>query len=241
MKIIPAIDLKAGKCVRLRQGRFESATVFNDDPVAQALEWQEAGASRIHVVDLDGSAVGKPLNLDHIERIVKAVKVPLQVGGGIRDTPTIERYMLIGVDSVIIGTLAARAPGKVIDLIGSFPGRIAVGVDAKAGMVAVEGWKESTAITASELAQCFDHAIRPSFFVYTDIERDGMMRGPNLGSTREFARSTSVPVILSGGVSSLDDVRDALPLEAFGVTGMIIGRALYDGRISLKDAIRVAE
>lgn len=240
MIIIPAIDIKDGSCVRLRQGRFDSATVFNHDPAGQAQKWEEYGASRIHVVDLNGSSNGKPSNLNCIIEIVKAVRVPIQVGGGIRDHDTIRMYLDIGVNTVILGTLAAKDPAKVIELLNLFPGRIAVGIDARAGIVEVEGWKESTHIKALELAARFDSAT-PASFIYTDIDRDGMMQGPNIESTREFARSALSPVILSGGVASIDDVAAALPLENDGVNGIIVGRALYDGRVDLRKAIELAE
>ncbi|MEI8182873.1 MAG: 1-(5-phosphoribosyl)-5-[(5-phosphoribosylamino)methylideneamino]imidazole-4-carboxamide isomerase [Desulfomonile sp.] len=240
MTIIPAIDLKDGKCVRLRQGRFDSVTVFNDDPVSQAQRWEASGAARIHVVDLNGSVQGKPVNLAYVEEIVRAVRVPVQVGGGIRDRPTILTLLDIGVDTVILGTLAAKEPEKVLEFLELFPGRLAIGIDARSGFVAVEGWEESTQILASELAARFDSA-GPASFVYTDIERDGMMKGPNIESTRKFAGSTRTNVILSGGISELADVAAALPLEHVGVKGIIIGRALYDGRIDLREALEMAE
>lgn len=240
MKIIPAIDLKDGKCVRLKQGRFDSATVFNNDPVSQALQWEAAGATRIHIVDLNGSTKGKPVNWASVEKVVKAVRVPIQLGGGIRDQHTVAAYLDLGIDTVIIGTMAAKDPETVSRLLELFPGRISIGIDANHGLVAVEGWLETTEIRAVDLAARFDNA-RPSAFIYTDIERDGMMKGPNMESTQEFAKSLCSPVILSGGISQMADVIAALPLEKDGVTGMIIGRALYDGRINLKQALELAE
>ena len=240
MIIIPAIDLKDGKCVRLRQGAMDTPTVFNEDPSAQARLWESLGAGRIHVVDLDGSVGGKPANLTQIRDIVKAMRVPIQVGGGIRDDNTIRMYLDIGVNTVILGTVAAKNPGLVLTFLSLFPGQVAIGIDARAGDVAVDGWTQSAHVKASDLAARFDSAC-PAAFIYTDIERDGMMQGPNIEATKEFARHTSTPVILSGGVSALSDVEKALPLEKVGVMGIIIGRALYEGTIDLKEAIKLAE
>jgi phosphoribosylformimino-5-aminoimidazole carboxamide ribotide isomerase len=240
MIIIPAIDLKDGRCVRLRQGKMDSSTVFNEDPADQASTWERLGAERIHVVDLDGSIRGKPANLEIIARIVERTAVPVQVGGGIRDERTIKLYLEIGVACVILGTIAAKNPDLVKTLTARFPGKVAVGIDAVAGKVAVEGWTESTNISASDLARHFESAGAASF-IYTDIERDGMMAGPNIEATAEFARSTSVPVILSGGVSELGDIERALSLEKDGVAGIIVGRALYEGAIDLPDALALTE
>ncbi len=240
MIIIPAIDLKDGKCVRLRQGAMDTPTVFNEDPSAQARLWESLGAGRVHVVDLDGSVGGKPANLTQIRDIVKAMRVPIQVGGGIRSVNTIRMYLDIGVNTVILGTVAAKNPEIVLTFLSLFPGQVAIGIDARAGDVAVDGWTQSAHVKASDLAARFDSAF-PAAFIYTDIERDGMMQGPNIEATREFARHTSTPVILSGGVSALSDVEKALPLEKVGVMGIIIGRALYEGTIDLKEAIKLAE
>jgi phosphoribosylformimino-5-aminoimidazole carboxamide ribotide isomerase len=240
MIIIPAIDLKGGKCVRLRQGNMHSATVFGEHPAEQALEWQRRGASRIHVVDLEGSVGGRPANFDSVKEIVDAVRVPIQVGGGIRDERTIRLYLDAGVSNVILGTIAAKDPELVIHLLSVFPRALSIGIDARSGVVAVEGWTESAKITALDLATYFE-ARDVASFIYTDIERDGMMVGPNIAATKEFARNTSRPVILSGGISRLDDVREALPLGQDGVIGIIIGRALYEGAIELEDAIELAE
>ncbi|MBI5248494.1 MAG: 1-(5-phosphoribosyl)-5-[(5-phosphoribosylamino)methylideneamino]imidazole-4-carboxamide isomerase [Desulfomonile tiedjei] len=240
MIIIPAIDLKEGKCVRLRQGKMDSSTVFNEDPAAQARLWVDSGASRIHVVDLDGSVGGTPVNLRQIERIVNAVRVPVQLGGGIRNVETIRMYLDTGINTVILGTLAAKEPDRVLGFMRQFPGHVAVGIDAKSGLVAIHGWTESADITAIQLASHLSEG-SPAAFIYTDIDRDGMMRGPNIGATREFAISTNTPVILSGGVSTISDVEMILPLEKDGVMGIIIGRALYEGKIDLKEAVRLAE
>ena len=238
MIIIPAIDLKDGKCVRLRQGKMDSSTIFTDDPSAQARTWQDMGAQRIHVVDLDGSVSGKPRNLDVVKQITEAVRVPVQLGGGIRNAETIRLYLDIGVRIAILGTVAARDSERTKQLIASFPGQVAVGIDARSGWVAVQGWTESANVKAPELAARFQ-ACPPAAFIYTDIERDGMMAGPNIEATREFSLSTSVPVILSGGVTTMDDVRNALDLETAGVMGIIIGRALYEGTIDLRQAIEM--
>lgn len=240
MIIIPAIDLKEGRCVRLRQGKMDSSTVFNESPREQALMWQARGASRIHVVDLEGSVGGSPANLRSIQQITAGVDLPVQLGGGIRDEETARMYLDHGVSTVIVGTIAVKDPNLVLGLLERFPAKVAVGIDARAGMVAVEGWTESTAIAASDLAARFEEA-NPVSFIYTDIERDGMMKGPNIAATKEFARRTKTPVILSGGVSSLHDIKQALPLEKDGVSGIIIGRALYEGDIKLEDAIGLAE
>lgn len=240
MTIIPAIDLKQGKCVRLRQGKMDSSTVFNDDPPAQARLWEAAGAGRIHVVDLDGSVEGKPTNVETVRNIVAAIRVPVQLGGGIRDEATIRMYLDAGVTTVIVGTIAAKEPDRVLELLALFPGKIAVGIDARDGMVAVQGWTEETHTPAAELARRFDSA-GAAAFIYTDISRDGMMAGPNIEATREFARNLCTPVILSGGVSTMDDVRRAAALEKHGVSGIIIGRALYERRIKLEEAVRAVE
>lgn len=218
---------------------MESATVFNEVPPDQARKWEELGALRIHVVDLDGSVGGKPANLSSVQKIVESVQVPIQVGGGIRGADTIAMYLDIGVSTVILGTIAARDPETVAKLIEQFLGRVAVGIDARSGMVAVEGWTEATTLRAADLANQFG-PVGPVSFIYTDIERDGMMKGPNIEATREFARGTSIPVILSGGISTLEDVKRGVSLEPDGVSGIIIGRALYEGAVDLKDALRVA-
>lgn len=240
MIIIPAIDLKEGKCVRLRQGRMESSTVFNEDPAAQARMWEDSGASRIHVVDLDGSVGGTPRNFSQIQQIVRAVRVPVQLGGGIRNAETIRMYLDTGIDTVILGTIAAKDPDGVVELMRQFPGRIAIGIDARSGQVAVQGWTESANVSAVQLAARLN-AGSPAAFIYTDIDRDGMMRGPNIEATREFALGAKSPVILSGGVSTISDVERILPLEKNGVMGIIIGRALYEGKIDLNEAVRLTE
>uniref|UniRef100_A0A7C4EU09 1-(5-phosphoribosyl)-5-[(5-phosphoribosylamino)methylideneamino] imidazole-4-carboxamide isomerase n=1 Tax=Desulfomonile tiedjei TaxID=2358 RepID=A0A7C4EU09_9BACT len=240
MIIIPAIDLKNGKCVRLRQGRFDEVTVFHHDPVAQARSWEDAGAARIHVVDLDGSTAGSPVNRAVIEQIVSSVRVPVQLGGGIRDRAAVDAYLDMGVSIVVLGTTAVKDRALTSELLKVYPGKIALGVDARDGRVAIDGWTKVTEQTAIDLANAYA-SLGPAYFIYTDIQRDGMMKGPNVRSTREFAMSVSAPVILSGGVSTMTDVEAVLGLDRCGVVGMIIGRALYDGAINLREAIRLAE
>jgi phosphoribosylformimino-5-aminoimidazole carboxamide ribotide isomerase len=240
MIIIPAIDIKEGKCVRLRRGDMASAVIFNEDPVDQAKMWRDSGAERIHIVDLDGSVEGRPVNIDKIESIVKAVAVPVELGGGIRDEAVVNAYLNAGVDTVILGTLLIKEPETVEQWLRKYPGKIALGIDALNGFVAVQGWTEATAIKAGELAARFDD-LSPWGFIYTDIDRDGMMKGPNFSATEEFAESVKTPVVLSGGVSTYRDIDKALPLENSGVMGIIIGRALYEGSIRLKQAIQMVK
>ena len=240
MIVIPAIDLKEGKCVRLEQGLMDRDTVFNDNPGAQARVWQDQGAELLHIVDLDGAFAGEPKNRAAIEAIVKALSIPTQLGGGIRDIPTIEAYLDLGIDRVIIGTAAQRNPELVEEACKRFPGRIVVGIDAKNGMVAVQGWAEVTDITAVDLAKKFE-GFGVSAIIYTDISRDGMMQGPNIEATRALAESISIPVIASGGVSSLQDIRNLMAVEKSGVTGVITGKAIYTGAIRLAEAVALTK
>lgn len=240
MIVIPAIDLKEGKCVRLEQGLMDKDTVFNDNPGAQAKVWQDQGAELLHIVDLDGAFAGEPRNRTAIEAIVKALSIPTQLGGGIRDIPTIEAYLDLGIDRVIIGTAAQRNPELVEEACKRFPGRIVVGIDAKNGMVAVQGWAEVTDITAVDLARRFE-GYGVSAIIYTDISRDGMMQGPNIEATRALAESISIPVIASGGVSSLKDIRNLMVVEKSGVTGVITGKAIYTGAIRLAEAVALTK
>jgi phosphoribosylformimino-5-aminoimidazole carboxamide ribotide isomerase len=236
MLLIPAIDLKDGKCVRLRQGRMEEATVFSDDPVAMAGEWIEAGCQRLHIVDLNGAVAGYPVNADIIGRIVESYPdVEIQVGGGIRSFDIIQTYLDVGVSYVIIGTQAVRAPHFVDDACLEFPGRIIVGLDAQDGRVATEGWAQLSTRTAEEMAQRFEEA-GVEAIVFTDIGRDGMMSGVNVDATRQLAKAIDIPVIASGGVTSLDDIKSLIEGEPDGVTGAILGRALYEGEIDLAEA-----
>ncbi|NOY70067.1 MAG: 1-(5-phosphoribosyl)-5-[(5-phosphoribosylamino)methylideneamino]imidazole-4-carboxamide isomerase [Deltaproteobacteria bacterium] len=236
MIVIPAIDIKNGKCVRLMQGEMDRETVFSDDPAQMARRWANEGAELIHVVDLDGAVEKKPKNLDVIRRVIEAAKVPVQIGGGIRDIETVRMYIKAGVERVVIGTQAVKDPELVVNACAGFPGRIIVGIDARAGRVAIDGWTETTGISAVELAGRFE-GIGLCAINFTDIERDGMRTGPNIEATREFAMSVNIPVVASGGVSSMDDIKDLAPLESVGVCGVITGRALYDNTLDLAEAI----
>lgn len=238
MILFPAIDLKDGKCVRLLKGDMNAATTFNDNPAAQAKSFQDAGCSWIHIVDLNGAIEGRPVNGAAVEAILKAVDVPVQLGGGIRDMETIESWLSMGVRRVILGTVALRNPDLVREACKRFPDRIAVGIDARDGMVAVEGWVETSNMTALDLARDFEDA-GVAAIIFTDIDRDGAMQGVNLASTVALAGAISTPVIASGGVSSLDDLRALKKSEEAGIQGVISGRALYDGQIDLKEAIAV--
>lgn len=236
MLLIPAIDLKDGKCVRLRQGRMDDATVFSDDPVEVARRWVAAGAKRLHIVDLNGAFAGQPVNAEAIQAIAEAFPdLPLQVGGGIRDEDTVQAYLDIGVNFVIIGTKAVSAPHFINDLCLEFPGHIIVGLDAKDGKAAIDGWSKLSHHNVQELAQRFERD-GVAAIVYTDIGRDGMMKGVNVESTVELARSVSIPIIASGGVSSMDDIKALCAVEGEGIMGAIIGRALYEGSIDLAAA-----
>ncbi|MEX0732483.1 MAG: 1-(5-phosphoribosyl)-5-[(5-phosphoribosylamino)methylideneamino]imidazole-4-carboxamide isomerase [Aquisalimonadaceae bacterium] len=240
MLLIPAIDLKDGRCVRLRQGNLDQETVFSDDPVAMAQRWVDAGSNRIHIVDLDGAVQGFPVNADIIGRIAELFPdVEIQVGGGIREFEAIQTYLDVGVDYVIIGTQAVRAPHFVDDACLEFPGHIIVGLDARDGKVAVEGWSKLSKHDAVDMALRFE-AAGVEALVFTDIGRDGMMRGVNTGATRELARKVTIPVIASGGVSNLDDVRDLCEAAKDGVSGAIVGRALYEGKLDLREAQQLA-
>lgn len=240
MIVIPAIDLKDGKCVRLEQGLMERDTVFSDNPGAQARVWQDQGAELLHIVDLDGAFAGEPKNRTAIEAIVQTVSIPTQLGGGIRDLATIEAYLALGISRVIIGTAAQRNPELVKEACKKFPGRIVVGIDAKAGMVAVQGWAEVTGITAVELARKFE-GFGVAAIIYTDISRDGMLQGPNIEATRQLAESINIPVIASGGLSTLKDIENLLAIESSGVSGVITGKAIYTGAINLAEAIRAGK
>ena len=240
MIVIPAIDLKEGNCVRLEQGEMNRDTVFSDNPAEQALKWQEAGAELLHLVDLDGAFAGIPKNKAAIESIIKAIKIPAQLGGGIRDIATIEAYLSLGLSRVIIGTAAQRNPELVIEACQKFPGQIVVGIDAKNGMVAVQGWAELTDISAVDLAKKFEDC-GVAAIIYTDISRDGMMGGPNLEATRALAEAISIPVIASGGVSSLKDIENLMAIEQSGISGAITGKAIYTGAINLREAIALTK
>ncbi|MDE1904305.1 MAG: 1-(5-phosphoribosyl)-5-[(5-phosphoribosylamino)methylideneamino]imidazole-4-carboxamide isomerase [Alphaproteobacteria bacterium] len=236
MIVYPAIDLKDGRCVRLVRGEMKSATVFNDDPAAQARTFAAAGAAWIHVVDLDGAFAGKPKNAAAVEAIVKAAPVKVQLGGGIRDEATLEAWLGQGVARVVLGTAAVKNPNLVRAACRRWPGRVALGIDARGGTVAVEGWAETASVAALDLARRFEDA-GAAAIIYTDIERDGALQGVNVEATAALARALKMPVIASGGVASLDDLAALRAHEKDGVAGAILGRALYDGRVDLKSAL----
>ncbi|MBA2491267.1 MAG: 1-(5-phosphoribosyl)-5-[(5-phosphoribosylamino)methylideneamino]imidazole-4-carboxamide isomerase [Gammaproteobacteria bacterium] len=241
MLLIPAIDVKDGKCVRLRQGRMNDVTEFSDDPLAMATRWVEAGARRLHVVDLDGAATGAPVNASLVRRIAAQYPdVPIQIGGGIRDEDTVQAYLDAGVQYVIIGTRAVSAPHFVNDLCLEFPGHIIVGLDAKDGKVAINGWSKLSHHDVVDIAQHFEQD-GVAAIVYTDISRDGMMSGVNLEATVKLASSVHIPIIASGGVTSLEDVRAICEVADEGIAGIIIGRALYEGAIEFESAQSLAD
>jgi phosphoribosylformimino-5-aminoimidazole carboxamide ribotide isomerase len=237
MEVIPAIDLLEGRCVRLYQGDYQQSQVFDENPVAVARQWAEQGATRLHLVDLDGAKEGHPANQAAIEAIVRAVDIPVQVGGGLRDRQSVTNLLALGVDRVILGTIAVEQPDLVKHLCAEFIGQIVVGIDARAGKVATRGWLATSEVEAVTLAQQMA-ALGVAAIIYTDIHRDGTLQGPNRQALRELAEAVSVPVIASGGVSSISDLLGLLALEPVGVTGVIVGRALYTGNISLKEAMR---
>ena len=239
MIVIPAIDIKGGRCVRLLQGRMDAETVFSDDPAAMARQWADQGAEMIHVVDLDGALEKTPKNLDAIRSILDSVQVPVQVGGGIRSAENIRAFLDLGVYRVIIGTEAIRNPELVTEACKNFPDRIVVGIDARDGWAAIEGWTETTRIRAVDLARQFEDS-GVAAVNFTDIHRDGMQTGPNIEETRRMAEAVSIPVLASGGVSTLADIHNLLPLESVGVVGVITGKALYSGTLDLQEAIAAA-
>jgi phosphoribosylformimino-5-aminoimidazole carboxamide ribotide isomerase len=243
MDIFPAIDLLDGKCVRLYQGDYDKSQVFNDNPADMARSWLDQGATKLHLVDLDGAKAGYPVNVDAIARIVEMVKttatqpVQIQVGGGLRNEDSIRQLLKLGVDRAILGTVAVEQPELVKDLCQKYPHQIVVGIDARDGKVATKGWLETSQVQATDLAHQMA-GMGAAAIIYTDIHRDGTLSGPNLDALRELANGLSIPVIASGGVSSLQDLFNLLALESIGVTGAIVGRALYTGEVSLADAIR---
>jgi len=237
MQIIPAIDLKNGKCVRLLQGRKDRETIYSDDPVRMALRWQDEGATVLHLIDLDGAFEGHSLNVEAIRAIVEATDVPAELGGGIRNMGTITRLLSLGLDQVILGTVALTEPDLVRRAIERFgPEKIVVGIDAKRGKVAIQGWEEISEVSAVELALTMKE-FGIERVIYTDISRDGMMTGPNVAATKQLAQQSGLKVIASGGISSLEDVQKVAALDPYGVDGMIIGKALYEGAIDLREVL----
>ncbi|GBF81754.1 1-(5-phosphoribosyl)-5-[(5-phosphoribosylamino)methylideneamino]imidazole-4-carboxamide isomerase [Aphanothece sacrum] len=237
MDVIPAIDLLDGRCVRLYQGDYQQSQVYNENPVEVARQWAAEGATRLHLVDLDGAKQGKPVNLGTIEAIVKAISIPVQVGGGLRDRPSVAELFNLGVERAILGTVAVENPSLVEELCRAFPGQIAVGIDARNGKVATRGWLETSEVLATSLAQEMAK-LGVAAIIYTDIHRDGTLSGPNHEALRELANHLSIPIIASGGVSSLTDLLGLLALEPLGVTGVIVGKALYTGDVNLSEALR---
>jgi len=236
MIFYPAIDLKDGACVRLLRGKMEDATVFNADPTAQAQEFEQQGAEWLHLVDLNGAFAGAPVNEDAVAKLVKSVTLPVQLGGGVRDRKTIDLWLERGIRRVVLGTAAARDPDLVRSAAKAYPGQIAVGIDARGGKVAVEGWAETTELTALDLAKRYEDA-GVAAIIFTDIDLDGAMQGPNVAATAEMAETTSIPIIASGGVSSMDDLR-ALKASGAPLDGVISGRAVYDGKINVAEAVQ---
>jgi phosphoribosylformimino-5-aminoimidazole carboxamide ribotide isomerase len=242
MQIIPEIDIKDGHCVRLKQGDMQAATVFSEDPAAMAQHWLEQGATRLHIVDLNGAVAGKPKNELAIREIVSVIgeEIPVQLGGGIRDLDTIERYLDDGISYVIIGTAAVKNPGFLHDACYAFPGHIMVGLDARDGKVATDGWSKMTGHDVVDLAKKFeDYGVEA--IVYTDIGRDGMLSGINIDATVKLARELKTPVIASGGIASIADIHQLMPFEGDGIVGAIAGRALYEGRLDFKEALKAAK
>ena len=236
MEILPAIDLLDGACVRLHQGDYDQVTRFSEDPVAQALSWQSQGATRLHLVDLDGAKWGEPINDAAVRAITAALDIPVQLGGGVRSLERAEELIACGLDRVILGTVAIEQPQLVQELAQRHPGRIVVGIDANDGRVATRGWIEQSDVLATDLAKQFS-AAGIAAIITTDIATDGTLAGPNLEALRTMAQSSAVPVIASGGIGCMADLLSLLPLEPLGVTGVIVGRALYDGRVDLAEAI----
>ena len=241
MLIIPAIDLKDGQCVRLRQGLMEDSTVFSDDPVAMAARWVRAGCRRLHLVDLNGAFAGEPVNGAVVTAIAAAYpQLPIQIGGGIRSLDTIEHYIKAGVSYVIIGTKAVKEPAFVAEACAAFPGKVIVGLDARDGLVATDGWAEISTVRATDLARRFE-ANGVAAIVYTDIARDGMMQGVNVQATVAMAQASRIPVIASGGITNLDDIRDLLAVAHTGICGAITGRAIYEGTLDVASAQRLCD
>ena len=240
MIIYPAIDIRGGRCVRLTEGRFDAETVFADDPAEMALKWAGLGAEFLHLVDLDGALAGEGKNVPVIQRILKSVSIPVQLGGGIRNLETIEKLLELGVTRLILGSAAVKNPELVAEACKKYPGHIAVGIDAKNGEVAIEGWGQGSGVAAIELAKKMA-SFGVETIIYTDISRDGMLSGVNVEATAALARACGVPIIASGGVASLDDIRRVKAVESDGVQGCIIGKAIYTGAVDLKEALALAK
>ena len=240
MIIYPAIDIRGGRCVRLTEGRFDAETVFADDPAEMALKWAGMGAEFLHLVDLDGALAGEGKNVPVIERILQSVNIPVQLGGGIRNLETIEKLLALGVTRLILGSAAVNNPQLVEEACKKYPGHIAVGIDAKNGEVAIEGWGKGSGVAATELAKQMA-AYGVETIIYTDISRDGMLSGVNVEATAALARACGVPIIASGGVASLEDIRRVKAVESDGVQGCIIGKAIYNGAVDLKAALALAK
>lgn len=240
MIIYPAIDIRGGRCVRLTEGRFDAETVFADDPAEMALKWADCGAQWLHLVDLDGALAGEGKNLPVIERILQSVKLPVQLGGGIRNMQAIDKLLTMGVQRVILGSAAVKNPELVAEACRQYPGHIAVGIDAKNGDVAIEGWGQGSGVAAMELAkQMASYGVDK--IIFTDISRDGMLSGVNAEATAALARACGVEIIASGGVASLEDIRRVKAVETDGVTGCIIGKAIYTGAVDLREALALAK
>ncbi len=240
MIVIPALDLKEGRCVRLSQGRMDQETVYSENPVQMARHWEAKGAERLHVVDLNGAVSGRPFHHSLIEEITKAISIPVEVGGGIRDLETIENYLSLGVRWVILGTAAFQNRWLVEEACRRFPEKVILAIDAKGAKVAIRGWKEVTVLEAIDLARQFE-GMGLSAIIFTDVERDGMRTGLNVKDTKALAHATSIPIIASGGVSRIEEIEDLMKLEVDGVIGVIVGRALYTGSLDLKEAIRLTK
>ncbi len=240
IEIIPAIDLLDGKCVRLHQGNYNLVTEFSSDPIKQALTWEGMGATRLHLVDLDGAKTGTPVNDSTIKAIKKKLSIPIQVGGGIRSKERAEELIDIGIDKVILGTIAIEQQVIVNELATKYPGKVILGIDAKDGRVATRGWVNQSEVKASDLAKSLSSK-GISAIISTDISTDGTLKGPNLSFLKEIGLASEVPVIASGGIGTISDILSILPLESYGICGVIIGRALYDGKIELSEAIHVAK
>lgn len=239
MIIIPAVDIKDGKCVRLMQGRMDQETVFADDPADMAQKWADAGAELIHVIDLNGAFAKYPQNIEAIRKILQRIHVPIQLGGGIRNQKTIEMYLEMGVKRVILGSQAVRQPDLVNEACRKFPNQIVLGLDARNGYVAIDGWIHTTRVRAMDLAKQFENSGLAAIN-FTDIRRDGMQSGLNISEIRDLAESIDVPVVASGGVSTIDDIRKLLPLESIGVVGVIVGKALYSGTLDFGEALKIS-